>query len=315
MPPSPPTGDVPEVECLDERFREFIEPHARLEPLVTGARWLDGPAWLADQQVLLVSDVPNDRVLRVTEAGAVDVFRQPARFANGHARDLQGRLLTCSHGRRALLRTEPDGRETVLAEQFEGRRLNAPHDVALHPDGSIWFTDTTRGIDTDHEGQRAPSELPTGVWRFDPQVGWLERVGAEFGQPGALVFSPDGGTLYVADAAEGRATRPERRLRVFDVVQGAPWARETREFPSGGPGDVAGLCCDDEGHLWTGGDGAVRCLAPDGQALGRVRVPGVVSSLCFGGATNSRLFLCAGTTLFALSVRRRGVVPAFRPGV
>jgi gluconolactonase len=312
---SPPAGDVAEVECLDDRFRACVVARARLEPLVTGARWLDGPVWLADQQALLVSDLPNDRVLRVTEGGGVDVFRQPARYANGHARDLQGRLLTCSHGRRALLRTEPDGRETVLAESYEGRRLNAPHDVAVHPDGSIWFTDSTRGIDSDFEGQRAASELPPGLWRFDPHIGWLERVDAALANPAALAFSPDGGTLYVVDIVEASDGPSTRTLVACDVVDAAPWLRHARLFPdSEHPVDAAGLCCDDEGRLWAGGDGAVHCLAPEGALLGRVRVPGPVTSLCFGGATNARLFLCAGSTLFALSVRTRGVVPAFRPG-
>ena len=299
-------GEVPSREIVDPRFRAFVLGNAALETLITGCRWLEGPVWFADQQQLLVSDVPNDRILRWSATGGSSVFREPAGFANGHTRDREGRLIGCSHGRRAIVRTELDGREQVLVDQHEGRRLNAPNDVVVKSDGTVWFTDPHYGIETDYEGERQTPELPPSVYRFDPRDASLRLVADDLDGPNGLCFSPDERRLYVSESGTQFAADPERHLRVFDVASDGAGLAGGRVFHTVSPGYADGFRCDEDGNVWTGASDGVHCIDPDGALLGKIFVPAAVSNLTFGGRLRSRLFLCAGPTLYAITVNRRG---------
>ncbi len=154
----------------DPRFLRLTVGSARLDRLVEGCRWAEGPVWFSDLGCLLFSDIPNQRILRwssdATGGGSVTVFRQPSNFSNGQTRDREGRLVTCEHGTRRVTRTETDGSITVLADSFGGKRLNSPNDAVVAADGAIWFTDPTYGIMSDYEGYRAEPEQPVrGVYR------------------------------------------------------------------------------------------------------------------------------------------------------
>ena len=142
-------------EICDPRFRPLIQGSARLDHLGTGLRWAEGPVWFPAHQALYLSDIPNDRMMRWTEGTGLTVFRAPAGYTNGHTRDREGRLVSCSHGLRSVVRTEHDGTTTVLAESFEGKWLNSPNDVVVARDGSVWFSDPTYGILSDYEGHKA----------------------------------------------------------------------------------------------------------------------------------------------------------------
>lgn len=146
-------------EIVEPGFRPLVLSNAELVTLGEGFAWVEGPVWFADSNRLLVSDLPNDRIPRWSEDSGLSVFRQPTGFANGHTRDRQGRLIGCSHQRRCVTRLELDGSETVLADRYDGRRLNAPNDVVVHSDGAIWFTDPHFGINTDYEGGKQPAEI------------------------------------------------------------------------------------------------------------------------------------------------------------
>jgi hypothetical protein len=160
------------VEAVDERFRTMVNDNAAVERLYTGMRWGEGPVWFGDGRYLLWSDIPNNRILRWTEeSGQVSVFRNPSNNSNGNTRDSQGLLITCE--RRQVTRTEPDGKITVLMDRFQGKRLNSPNDIVVHPDGHIWFTDPGYGIMTWYEGEVEPFELPTRTYRLNPATGQL----------------------------------------------------------------------------------------------------------------------------------------------
>jgi gluconolactonase len=299
-------ADMNGFEIVDPCFQSFVLPNAPLEKLGEGFRWLEGPVWFADHDCLLVSDIPNDRVMRWSESSGLGIYRQPSGFANGHARDRQGRLISCSHRHRCISRTEWDGRITVLADSYHGKRLNSPNDVIVKSDGSIWFTDPPYGIQTDYEGGKQPSELPARVYRLDPADRTLEVIDESLKGPNGLCFSPDESRLYIAESGLQFAAAPERYIGVIDL-DGAGAARPPiRFFHKVSPGFADGFRCDQDGNLWTGAADGVHCVSPDGTLLGKILAPYPVSNVEFGGRHLSRLFICASHTLFAIYTNQRG---------
>lgn len=288
-------------EVLDPRFSSFVMGNAPVKRLVTGFDWAEGPVWFGDHGCLLFSDIPNDRILRWTPDG-ISTFRAPANYTNGHTRDREGRLVSCEHGGRRVTRTEHDGRITVIADGHAGKRFNSPNDVVVASDGAIWFTDPHYGIMTDYEGYKAPSEQSCNVYRVDPS-GSIEAVITDMNCPNGLTFSPDESRLYVADT--GRMfTDDAQHIRVFDMVGGRP--RNGRVFHTIRPGCADGIRVDTDGNLWSSAGDGVHCVSPEGELLGKILVPEVVSNICFGGRAKHRLFITATTSLYAITLNRSG---------
>lgn len=297
-------------EIIDARFRDLIIGSAQLEHLYAGCRWAEGPVWFRDGDYLLWSDIPNRRMMRYLPDGAVSVFRADSNFSNGNTRDRQGRLVSCEHGTRRVTRTEYDGTITVLADRFEGKRLNSPNDVVVHSSGSVWFTDPTYGILTDYEGfQAEPEQATRNVYRLDPKSGDLSAVATDFLQPNGLAFSPDETRLYVADSGSSHRPDHPRVIRVFDVVEGKTLANG-RDFCVLASGVPDGMRIDVHGNLWTSGGPAVHCYAPDGALLGRIHIPEGVANLTFGGPRGNRLFITATTSLYAIYLAVSGAQKA-----
>ena len=300
-------------EIFDARFGWLVNGSAHVDKLFTGCRWAEGPVYFAAGRYLVWSDIPNDRMLRYDETdGSVSVFRQPAGNSNGNTTDRQGRLITCEQDGRRVTRTEIDGAITVLIDSYDGKRLNSPNDVVVHPDGSIWFTDPGYGILSNYEGWRAPFELPTRVYRFDPQTREATVVIEELTRPNGLCFSPDHRRLYVVDTGCTDDASHHRNIMLFDIVDGVR-ARNGRPFCDMAPGRSDGIRCDVDGNLWAasgfGGDGTngVHVFAPDGDRIARIHLPEPCSNLCFGGRKRNRLFMTGSTSLYALYVETQGI--------
>jgi gluconolactonase len=294
-----------DFEIIDERFRTFVLGNAPLEKLADGFRWLEGPVWFGDMGCLLFSDIPNDRIMRWTEGRGVDVFRQPSGYSNGQTRDREGRLITCSHRLRCVLRTELDGAVTVLADRFDGKRLNSPNDIVVKSDGTIWFSDPPYGIDNDYEGGRQEQELPPRVYRLDPRTGALGIVTDAFEGPNGLCFSPDERRLYIVETGRRFGDPEVKHIRVFDVGEDGA-LRNGSVFHKINPGNSDGIRCDEDGNVWSAAGDGVHCIDPSGALLGKIRTPSRVANITFGGRGRSRLFICASQTLYAIYVNKRG---------
>lgn len=287
-------------------FRSFILRNAHVERLHTGSRWCEGPVYFGDADTLLWSDIPNNRMLRWTETGGVSEFRKPSNYANGHTRDRQGRLVSCEHGTRRVTRTEHDGRITVLADSYQGKRLNSPNDVVVKSDSSIWFTDPSYGILSDYEGHAAESELGRCyVFRLDPDSGELRIVADDFEKPNGLAFSPDESLLYISDTGVSHKPDHPRHIRAFEVQDGGVLAKG-RVFTDIDVGVSDGFRLDTDGNVWTSAGDGVHCYAPSGELMGKVLVPEVVSNCTFGGPKKNRLFITATTSLYSVYLTRRG---------
>ena len=232
-------------------------------------------------------------------------FARPSDFANGHARDNQGRLLTCSHHGRCITRTELDGTITVLASHYRGKRLNSPNDITCHQDGSIWFSDPLYGIQTDYEGGKQEAELPPTLYRLDPGSLELTIAAYDFIGPNGLAFSPDGKWLYVSETGNQFSKNPHRLIRRFDVTNKGT-LENPAQFATISSGYADGFCIDEQGNLWSSAGDGVHCLAPDGTLLGKITVGETVSNLCFGGRNHAQLFLCASQRLLAIYTNVRG---------
>ena len=300
---------TPSFEVLDRRFARLALGNVHLEKLHTGCRWAEGPAYLAAGRYLVWSDIPNDRVLRWDETdGSVSVFLQPAFNANGHTVDRQGRLVSCEHRGRCVSRVEHDGTRTVLVDAYEGRPLNSPNDVVVKSDGSIWFTDPTYGIDSQYEGDAAPSAIgASNVYRFDPHTGELKAVITDMVKPNGLAFSPDERLLYVVDTGASHVRDGPRHVRRYTVdIDGRGVAAGGPVLAAAAVGFFDGLRVDVHGHLWLGAGDGVHCIGADGTHLGRIVVPEVVANVCFGGIKRNRLFICGTTSLYSIYLNTAG---------
>jgi gluconolactonase len=269
-------------------------------------RWAEGPVWFGDGRYLLWSDIPNSRIMRWDEqTGVTAVFRQPSSMANGNSRDPQGRLVTCEHETRRITRTEYDGSITVLADSYQGKRLNSPNDIVVKSDGSVWFTDPMSGIRNNYMGRVAPSELPTNLYRLDPDSGELTLATAEIAWPNGLAFSPDESNLYVVSSG------PKKAIHVFDVQDGRNLTNGRMFIDCGPKGTPDGIRCDTDGNLWCGwgtGEGldGVFVFAPDGVAIAQIQLPERCANLCFGGAQRNRLFMASSSSIYALYTNAQG---------
>jgi gluconolactonase len=322
----------PAVQILDPSFAKHRLYSSTLEQLATGMRWAEGPVYFPDGGYLLVSDIPNNRIMKYSEKdGSFTVFRSPSNYANGNTRDRQGRLVTCEHSvTRRITRTEKDGKITVLADNFEGKRLNAPNDIVVKSDDSIWFSDPLFGINGEWEGSKAkPEQATTNVYRIGSD-GTITAAITDLVNPNGLAFSPDERKLYVI---EWKGT-PNRSIWSYDVgADGRTLSNKAKLIDAADQGALDGFRVDRDGNLWCGWgsngilqseptdaggrkvyplkgksedlDG-VMVFNPQGKAIAHIRLPERCENLCFGGPKNNRLYMASCHSLYALYVEAEG---------
>jgi len=297
------------IEIRDDRLRPVVAGAPQLERLCTGARWSEGPVWMAEDDSVLWSDIPNDRMLRWSEADGMSVWRERVEFTNGHTRDRDGSLLHCSHGLRAVFRTAPDGSDQrIVVDRWQGKRFNAPNDIVVKSDGTIWFSDPPYGLIIPEEGHGGESEIGDClVFRFDPATGALDPVTDLPEHPNGLAFSPDERLLYVSDTSGALPDHGSNHcIWVFDVDAGRR-LRAGRVFAEVSPGAPDGFRVDHQGWIYTSAQDGVQVYHRDGILLGKILVPEKVGNVTFGGPERDVLYIAASTSLYRVRLATRGV--------
>ena len=294
------------LEIIDKTFGALTHGSAILEVLYDNCRWAEGPVWFGDGNYLVWSDIPNNRLLRWIPDVGVSTFRSPSSYINGNTRDREGRLISCSHGARAVLRTEHDGAITTLADRYQGKRLNSPNDVVVRSDGTIWFTDPSYGILTDYEGYKSePEQDGCYVYCFDPADGSLTVVADDFAKPNGLAFSADESILYVADTGQTHDPDWPAYIRQFSVsgkTLGNP-----KVFAHIDNGLPDGFRLDTNGNIWTSAGPGVNVYNPAGDLLGRIKTGQSTSNVTFGGERRNRLFITSTQYLYSIYVNAQGL--------
>jgi len=292
---------------LDPRFADAVVPGGRVERLWTGGMWSEGPAWFDDGRYLVWSDIPNNRMLRWDEAdGRLTTYRQPSASANGNTVDREGRLVTCSHDMRQVTRTEKDGRLTVLASHFDGKRFNSPNDVVVKSDGTIWFTDPSYGVGAaSYDGQRELAGCH--VYRADPTTGQVSQVTDDMVMPNGLAFSLDERLLYVVDTGSTLLPDGPNHIRRFNVhPDGSLSGGDV--FAENAAKRFDGLRLDSQHRLWCAAEDGAHVYAADGTLIGKIRLPERAANLTFGGKDGGTLLLTATTSLYRVPVNARAVI-------
>ncbi|WP_291365947.1 SMP-30/gluconolactonase/LRE family protein [Acetobacter sp. UBA5411] len=344
-----PTGFLPDpdVISLDPSFKDLLFPNTPIQRVLTGGGWLEGPTWLGEARILLLSDTIRSQQYRLippTESGegSLSVFRQESYHSNGNTLDTQGRIITCEHDMRRVIRWEHDGNCSVIADSFNGKSLNSPNDVIVNPlDNSIWFTDPAYGdtLIEGHPDSPGNGANPTGklrwtlgtevpvqfagharqavhIFRVDGQNGQIKAVLSpeDVPSPNGLCFSPDQKIFYATGTVSGSSqSGAQRVIYAFDMVDGLP--RNRRVFCSFMLENhnmiPDGIRADVFGNLWCGASGpfglaGVLCYNPAGKLIGRIRLPFGCSNLTFGGPKRNELYMCCGSQMFRLLLETQG---------
>lgn len=284
------------VDIFEKKMERLIKPNTQLVRLASGFQFTEGPVWNEKERFLYFSDIPADTIFRYNEDTGVEVYRKPSHYANGLTFDTQGRLLACEHQTRRVTRTSESGIE-VIADQYQGKRLNSPNDLVIARDGSIFFTDPLYGL---REGLGGPGEQELdfqGLYRVPASASEPVLLADDFEAPNGLAFSPDAGRLYVDDTVR-------RHIRVFEVGKdySLKGGEVLVEIKGEGEGKPDGMKVDVKGHIYCTGPQGLWVCTEQGNVIGRIRVPEKTSNLAWGGEGYRTLFITASTSIYQIQL-------------
>ena len=301
------------IEVFHNRLQNLISAEATLIQLDNSSLHAEGPVYIPSDGSVVWSDVKGDRVLRWHENNT-QVLRKPAHFQNGNALDLEGRIVACSHGDRAIIRQEKDGQWQILGDRYQGKRLISPIDLVGKSDGNIWFTEPPVGLTQPDEGCGGEQEQSGSfVFRFDPATGDISAVITDMERPNGLAFSPDESLLYISDTSaveKAEMCHDIRRYRISDDGK----AGDMEIFAVVEPGQPDGFCIDELGNVFTSSQDSVQVYSPGGEQIGKILLPEVCTNLTFGGANRiggafpmeNHLFITTSHSLYMLETQTRG---------
>lgn len=273
---------------------------AKVEKLASGMKFTEGPVWLPKEKKLVFSDIPNSQLMQWSKKDGLSVYRK-SENANGNILDLQGRIISCQHGARNVIRIEADGSATVLADKYDGKRFNSPNDVAVRSDGTLWFTDPSWGL-------VGPHELPGHwVYKLDPKTGKVDVLHKYLCMPNGIVFSPDETRIYISDTGGNkRHPNPEfhdmpASIQCHEIKEGV-LGKKLFHINAGSDG----MAVDVKGNLYTTHGGHVAVYNADGKELEKITIPEGPANVCFGDDDFKTLYITARTSLYSVRVKHAG---------
>ena len=290
--------------ALAEDSDSLVASNEKVTKLAGDMKFTEGPVWLPNEKKLVFSDIPNSKLMQWSEQDGLSVFRE-SKNANGNILDLEGRIISCQHGARNLIRIEKDGSTTVLADRFEGKRFNSPNDVAVRSDGTLWFTDPPWGL-------TGPHEIPGHwVYKLDPKTGKVDVVYKYLAMPNGIVFSPDETRIYIADTG-GHQRHPDSAfhdmpasIQCYEISDDGKLEKKLFHINAGSDG----MAVDTKGNLYTTHGGKVYIYDADGKKLEDIDVPEGPANVCFGGDDFKTLFITARTSLYSVRMKNSGAKP------
>ena len=302
------------IENLKNTPMEEIENQPQFEKYLTtkeftkihsGMKWAEGPCYIKSHKKLYFSDIPNNHLLS-WDGSNVKIEKDPSNFINGNTEDLEGNLISCSHGGRCIYKTDINGNTTTLVDKYLDKKLNSPNDVVVKSDGSIWFTDPPYGILSDYEGYKGDMEYGACyVFRYDPKENNLEVVSKDFLKPNGLAFSVNEDKIYIADSGGSHDVNAPNQIMVYDIVENKI-LKNGKVFHKFNPFFADGFRVDKDDNVWTSAGKGIKCFNPQGEVIGQLLLPDLVANLTFGGENNNILYVTSSSNLYSMQLNQQG---------
>lgn len=286
------------LESESDKFHKLIPEKTKIERLATGFKFTEGPIWSKNGKYLLFSDIPQSKIYKLENNGNVNIFREQSNNSNGLTLDSKNQLICCEHGSRRVTRTEKNGSIRILADSFNGKKLNSPNDVVVSKNGLIYFTDPPFGI------KKEQQELNhNGVYFINPETSEIKLLIDNFERPNGLAFSPDENYLYIDDSWQ-------KNIRRFKVKEDGTLkdGKIFYEFKEKLPGSPDGMKVDIEGNIYCTGPGGISVIDPSGNLLGKIVLPEIPSNCAWGEKDNKTLFITAQTSVYKVKTQ----IPGYR---